>query len=202
MTTGAEGGAGTLTFSRHIPAHALAGDTAAGSAASPAHAPPGCGTKRPAARRAATQMRITPADSGLTLAHPPPLLLGTKRRRGSAAAGLNIAAKKQRRPGDAAAALRPRKRAEMCASALEAADKGNRKRKHGRAKHGTSPLKQAAQGQKRKGMAGFKPLHGDQLARCDGSNLACATHRAGGSLQVGGKNTAGLLGKTVMRPLD
>ena len=202
LATGEAGGTGTLSFSRHIPAHALTGETAAGPVASSLHAPPGCGTKRPSARRTATQLRIAPADSGLTLAHPPPLLLGTKRRRGSAAAGLSIASKKQRRPGDAAAALRPRKRAEMYTSALETAGKGNPKRKHGRAKHGTSPLKQAAQGQKRKGMAGFKPLRDDQLAHCDSSNSTCVTHRAGGSLQVGGKNTAGLLGKTVMRPLD
>lgn len=60
------GGAGTLSFSKHILAHALTGDAAENPVAGPAPISSGREGKRLAAQRCTAQMRIEFSDSGLT----------------------------------------------------------------------------------------------------------------------------------------
>jgi len=191
--TGQTGGdSGALSFSRHLPAHALqpvAPKTASNSAST-------------AKQKRSTQLRLAFTNQSLTVVTPTPVLLGNKRRRGGAVAGCGTTLKKQRQQHGTVTALRSRSRAEM-APDLPAGRSPTLKRKQGMAKYGKVLPRNASQsGQKRKSAHGFKPVHGAQLAHCSSSKSACVMHRAGGSLHVGGENAVELLFNTATRPLD
>ena len=197
------GGSGTLSFSKHIPVHAQLRDAAEGTAAGSMQKLPDCRKGPAATQPRTTQMAIASSGSGLTLAAPAKAISGSKRRRGGAATGRGTAQKRQRGASCDTTELRIRKRAELNGGPPATAAAATLKRKHGTAKHGKSPLKLVAQhGQKRKSAHGFNAVHSAQLAHCDSGNSTYATHRAGGSLHVGGQNATKLLSSTVMRPLD
>ena len=197
----ADGMEAQLAFSRHIPAHALAGGRLQQVEPASAKRQDPCASahQRNLAPRCLAQTHIKLTGTGLALDKTRHSQVLRKRRRTTQAGAQRSAEKRLRTLTHAAdgSCTGKRRRPDKVVHHPHVPPGGEKR------KHGNQQGRQSATGKaKRKSATGFTQMLSATQARCDSSSTHGDAHSEGGSMRIGSATAVEILSTTVMRPVD